>query len=274
MKWMLALMLILIPTIVHATDYSRKLPVGGKSRYYSLHVPRTLPQSPALVLVFHGTGMTGNSMAYYSGLSTKADAAQFVAAYPDGLSGQFNDTTDVAFARAIVADVQLVTKTDPKRTFAAGMSNGAIFCYKLAAEASDVFAAIAPVAGTMLTEPVAPMAAKVSVMHFHGTADSYVPYNGGRFMSSVPNSVLTWAKIDGCATTPVVTQLPNLVNDGTTVSRSVYSGPGAEVVLFTITGGGHTWPGMRTSPRYLGTTSYDISANDLMWEFFKGHGKP
>ena len=56
------------------------------------------------------------------------------------------------------------------------------------------------------------------------------------------------------------------------VQRKTY-GPGkdgAEVVLFVIKGGGHTWPG-RDPIRFLGKSTHNISANDLMWEFFQRH---
>src|ERR1700677_4316267 len=92
----------------------------------------------------------------------------------------------------------------------------------------------------------------VSVIHFHGTRDEFIEYDGGpgpksiaraNFLS-VDHTIKTWAKADGCPHKPVTTQLPDKANDGMTVVRSVY-GPGtdgAEVVLYQILGGGHTWP--------------------------------
>ena len=76
-----------------------------------------------------------------------------------------------------------------------------------------------------------------------------------------------------CPTTPTTTKLPHTGDDGTTVERKTY-GPGkngAEVILFVINGGGHTWPGRKWPVPWLGKTTHDISANDLMWEFFKRH---
>jgi polyhydroxybutyrate depolymerase len=53
---------------------------------------------------------------------------------------------------------------------------------------------------------------------------------------------------------------------------------GAETVLCTIEGGGHTWPGPPNDPSLaavlagpFGKTSEVISANDFMWEFFTRH---
>ena len=69
------------------------------------------------------------------------------------------------------------------------------------------------------------------------------------------------------------TELANKTDDGTSIKKRVY-GPGkdgAEVVLYIVENGGHTWPGMDTTLPILGKTTMNISANDLMWEFFKKH---
>ena len=69
----------------------------------------------------------------------------------------------------------------------------------------------------------------------------------------------------------MVTTIPS--SDGLTVTRDVY-GPGnegSEVVLYTISGGGHTWPGQPPVIWFIGKSTTAISANDLMWEFFQRH---
>jgi polyhydroxybutyrate depolymerase len=154
-----------------------------------------------------------------------------------------------------------------------------MMCYRLAAELSDRIAAIAPVAGTMAMEDAKPKR-PVPVMHFHGTADRIVPFAGPAKRSSefpifksVEETIRLWCKIDGCPETPKVTEFPDKVDDGTTVKRKTY-GPGkdgTEVVLIEIEGGGHTWPGRKPPVGFLGKSSLDISANDLIWEFFQRH---
>lgn len=49
---------------------------------------------------------------------------------------------------------------------------------------------------------------------------------------------------------------------------------GAEVVLVTIDGGGHTWPGQRPPVWFIGRSTADVSANDLIWVFFLRHPLP
>lgn len=120
----------------------------------------------------------------------------------------------------------------------------------------------------------------VPVMHFHGTKDRTVPFAGPnkiilRFMSfkSVDDSVKTWAKVNGCVEKPTSVKLPNKIDDGTSVTKRTFGGgkDGAEVILFAIEGGGHTWPGKEPPLQFLGKSTKNISANDLMWEFFQKH---
>jgi len=186
---------------------------------------------------------------------------------------------DVAFVKAILDELPILVHVDPKRVYTTGISNGGMMCYRLAAELSHRIAAIAPVSGTMAVEKCRPRRA-VPVMHFHGTEDKLVPFQGpdeqtARFLAfkSVEETIRTWARIDACPKKPKTLDLPDKVDDGTTVQQRVY-GPGrdgAEVVLFVIKGGGHTWPGRQWPVPWLGKTAGDISANDLMWDFFKRH---
>jgi len=120
----------------------------------------------------------------------------------------------------------------------------------------------------------------VSVLHFHGTKDGLVLFGGPderipknlKFLS-VDETIRVWVRANGCPETPVVADLQNLVDEGTSVRRKWY-GPGkegSEVILYTIEGGGHTWPGRDPRLRFLGKSTRAISANDLMWEFFQKH---
>ncbi|MFO0806393.1 MAG: hypothetical protein U0791_25090 [Gemmataceae bacterium] len=151
--------------------------------------------------------------------------------------------------------------------------------YRLAAELSDRIAAVAVVAGTpanSIGRPNRP----VSVLHFHGTRDEYIPFTGGKGAKSifgtdyrpVVDSIREWANANGCDDTPTIDILAE-GGDGMKVTRSTYSGgrDGAEVALVVIEGGGHTWPGRKSAAAVLGRSTQAISANDLMWEFFQKH---
>ena len=278
-------------------EHFRSLEVDGRTRSYFIHIPSKYdPKQPTpVVLAFHGAMTNAPIMAVSSGLSAKADETGFIAVYPNGTgkgelflvwnSGGFHGPgteklpDDVKFVEAILEELPKLVNVDPKRVYATGMSNGGMMCYRLAAELSHRIAAIAPVSGTMTVEKCQPRR-PVPVMHFHGTNDKLVPFIGpnertAKFVAfkSVEETIRIWAKIDGCPRKPKTTDLPHKADDGTTVKREVY-GPGkegAEVVLFVIQGGGHTWPGRQWPVPWLGNTTKDISANELMWEFFQKH---
>ncbi len=278
-------------------DHLRKLQVDGRERSYFIHLPPGYDASkPApVVLAFHGAGTNAPIMALSSGLSSKADEAGFIAVYPNGTgegdlllvwnAGGYrgpnarNRPDDVAFVAALLDDLETVVDVDPKRVYATGMSNGGMMCYRLAADLSDRIAAVAPVSGTMAVDKCRPKR-PVAVIHFHGTADKLVPFEGAsertaKFLSfkSVEETIRIWAKLNGCSPEAAVTQLPDTADDGCTVKKAVY-GPGKEgtvVTLYTIEGGGHTWPGRQWPVPWLGKTTRDISTNDLIWEFFREH---
>lgn len=192
---------------------------------------------------------------------------------------------DVKFIGAVLDDLAKVVPVDTKRVYAAGLSNGAMMCYKLAAEMGDRIAAIATVSGTMPAE-LEPLAIKrpMPVMHFHGTADRVVPYEGlngeamtTRFLKicSVDHTMAAWARANGCPERAKTEDVANKEDDGTTVKRFAW-GPGrdgAEVVLYRIEGGGHTWPGTERASVWKGNATRDISANDLIWDFFSRHAR-
>jgi len=278
-------------------DHWRAVDVKGVRRDYLVHVP---PQydpaaSTPVVLAFHGGGANAENMVVFSGLNEKADRAGFIVAYPEGTGRlkrmlTFNagnccghaaasKADDVAFARVLLDDLAGVANVDRRRVFATGMSNGAMMSYRLASELSDRIAAIAPVSGPMGTKDCRP-SRPVPVMHFHGDADEFAPFSGGKGRGpsgtdfySVQHSVDAWVAANGCDKTPTTAQLADQKDDGTTVREWRYGAGknGSEVVLVVVEGGGHTWPGKEPRTRSLGASTHDISATDMMWEFFQRH---
>ena len=279
-------------------DHRRSVRVENRMRSYLMHVPPSYNGSTSLplVLAFHGGGTNERWMANFSGLNEKADDAGFIVVYPRGSGtnhrvlfwnggnccgyAEQRGIDDVAYVRALLDDLPSVLRIDDKRIYVTGMSNGAIMAYRLASDLSDRIAAVAAVGGPMGTESCDPKR-PVPVIHFHGTDDPFVPFEGGlaeknitdtKFYS-VEHSIQAWVRANHCPPEPKITSFPDEAEDGTRVIRKVY-GPGirgSEVVLFVIEGGGHTWPGRKTYWRFLGTSTEDISANDLMWEFFEKH---
>ena len=245
-----------------------------------------------LVVVLHGGGGNGRHMARHIGMGAIADRERFAVAYPDGIGGFWNDgrgitsrgIDDVGFIRTLLDTLSRRLRIDSTRIYATGISNGAMFAHRLACELPGRFAAIAPVAGGMPAALVGQCTGSpVSVLSIQGTADRLVPYEGGTVAGtrgevlSAAASAAHWARIAGCAPAPVTTPLPDRApRDGTTIRHTGYRGcNGRAISLYTVTGGGHTWPGGEaTSVRLMGRTSRDISASREIWRFFAAHPRP
>jgi polyhydroxybutyrate depolymerase len=246
---------------------------GGRTRTYFLHIPPSydgMTPTP-LVIVLHGYTQSPQGIAGMTAFSAKSDKEGFIVVYPEGRDQQWNvgfgsfgiGTDDIGFINELINRLGQSYVIDPKRIYVTGFSNGAMMSYFLGAELSDRIAAIAPVAGTIgivtnngierIPEPSQP----VSVIVFHGTADTSVPYNGDGVLS-VAESVAFWVEHDRCST-----NAQNETSSDGRVIRNVYTGGtnGTEVVLYTVVGLGHDWP------------TYYIAATDIIWDFFKDHPK-
>lgn len=253
---------------------------GGLPRSALVHVPPGLdPQAAApLVLNFHGFTMTGAQQAAFSLMNPVADAEGFVVAYPDGVQTSWNAGTccggaqaaginDVGFTRALVAELRTRICLDPARVYATGMSNGGFMAHRLACEASDLVAAIAPVSSVNGAEPCAPER-PVPVLMFNGTTDALVPYLGGGAFGSVAETFADWGDRDGCDGAPI----SDAPVGAASRERYAICDADVEVIQWTLAGMGHCWPGAIVCP--YGVSSLDVDANAEMWAFFSQYTLP
>jgi polyhydroxybutyrate depolymerase len=258
------------------------LPSEAGTRTATLHVPAIYDATRAvpLLLAFHGFTENGAGERARSHFDLLADTQGFLVAFPDGISNSWNGgaccglamankVDDIGFARALVAKISEDYCVDPKRVFAAGFSNGGFLSHRIGCEASDVFAAVAAVSGDQTTSPCAPPR-PVSVVQIHGTADPIVPYNGSALLGFPPvaDSIGGWATRDTCAATTHET-----LRDGS-AHCSNYDGcpSGSEVILCTIDGFGHDWPG--TSGWDGSTPPPGFVASTYILDFFGRHPLP
>lgn len=273
--------------------------IGGQARTVIVHVPSGytgLTKVP-LVLNLHGSGSTAEAQEAFTGMDATADTYGFIVAYPQGLIGDGTGydwnvpgeplvggrsvpdgaADDVTFLTDLVGVLEHRYCIGSARVYATGFSGGARTASQLACDASDVFAAVAPVSGLRYPTPC-PATRAVPVIAFHGTADPVDPYDGNGqayWTYSVPRAALDWAQHNGCSATPTTA---SQANPG--VILTSYSGcaDGGSVELYTITGEGHEWPGGPTLPRaltrVLGPQSTAIDANATMWQFFEAHPLP
>ena len=144
--------------------------------------------------------------------------------------------------------------------------------YRLACEMSDVFKAIASVAGTDNTRSCTP-GNPVSILHIHARDDAHVLFTGGAGEKSVDKSQVTdytsvadtiakWARLDGCTSAP----RRILAKAGAYCEVQSQCQGNAQVQLCVTATGGHSWPGARKTR--ADPASQAISANDIMWDFF------
>lgn len=281
-------------------DFTEKLKVGDTERAYRVHLPFGYDGKTSLpaVLAFHGWGGTGRGMERLTEFNEVADREGFVVVYPYGLKRSWNDgrpeypsrlADDVGFIRDLIEKLAGVFGIDKRRVYAAGISNGGLFAFRLACEMPERIAAIASVSATMgeyisrHSRPSLP----VPVLLMVQTDDPFMPWGGGVIRSpgrrrervlSVSETIDFWVKHNGCADSPRSDYLPDKdPHDGTRVRRETYSGGlgGTEVEVYIIEGGGHTWPGgwQYLREEIIGTTSRDIEASQVIWEFFRRHAR-
>jgi polyhydroxybutyrate depolymerase len=258
------------------------LQFGGLTRFFRVHVPPSYNPTlgAPIVLNFHGFSEPNDAQILLSNMDPHADAHGYIVVYPagTGLLPSWNagaccgdamnaHLDDIGFIRAMISRLETDLCVDTHRIYATGFSNGGMISHRIACEMSDVVAAVAPVSGTLETMPCNP-SRPMPIMQFHGTSDLLVPFGGNPSLAMPPvvDMMQTWAERDGCA---LETQNMYLVGDSR-CGRYPSCAGGAEVILCTIDGGGHTWPGGLPIPE-LGKTSIDIDATAMMWDFFTRH---
>jgi polyhydroxybutyrate depolymerase len=255
---------------------------GGKTREYRVHVPPGYApdQATMLVLDFHGYLESNDDIAKISKMDPVSDAHGFIAVYPQGVSNSWNagsccgsasssDLDDVGFVAALLDALEAAYCVDKKRVFSVGFSNGGMLSHRLACELSDRIAAIGPVAGTMAVEACNPTR-PVPVIHFHGTSDFVVPYNGGGASQadSVADTIAGWVERNGCKDVePAVVYQKG----DSTCEEYQQCNEGASVRLCTVDGGGHQWPGGESASGFAGKLTKDIVASEEMFTFFAAH---
>jgi polyhydroxybutyrate depolymerase len=277
----------------------RVLEAAGERRTYWLRLPAGYERGRAwpLVLVLHPRGMTGWRFDRIVGMGEKADAAGFIAVYPNAegnprswnagpLAGQAERTeADLELFRVLLAELRSSVSVDPRRIYVAGHGNGAMMAYWLASALSAQIAAVGVVSGAAGVwtrdgglQSVPPPQQPVPVIAFHGQHDKIVPYHGGRSPTlrrnvvAAPESMEIWSRYNGCRLEPT----REATSERKTVYKHTWPGcrGGAEVVLYTLVEGNNKWPGGKNVRYRAAVPSRELRATDLMWEFFTRHSRP
>lgn len=255
---------------------------GGLERRYLLAVPEGHDGSElaGLVVSLHGHGSSKEAQEANTALAEVGASRGYVVVTPDAAGdprawnfvGAQGSADDFGFIAELVARLQGELCIDPDRTFVAGHSNGSAFAALVACRDPYPFRAVALVSATT---PANCGGAAPSVLAIAGTADSQVPYEGGPIGGSalsIPPAedvVRAYATAYGCASGPTSTE----VHPG--VTRSAWEGcrDGAAVLLDTVAGGVHAWPGSRTAASAEGNSAAGATypATDAVLDFFDSH---
>lgn len=279
-------LVLVIAAWVHLLDRTNGTIVySGQKRTYLLHVPRSYDRAKptALVISMHGASMWPAQQMNLSRWNRLADEQGFVVVYPSG-SGMpkvwnvdrgAGLMRDVRFISALIDTLEASYNIDPTRIYANGMSNGGGMAFVLSCTLSDRIAAVGLVsAAQSLPWTWCTDRRPVPMIAFHGTADRWVPYAGGRnrigpeMFPSVLTWTANWAQRNRCGSNPVDSVV---AADLTRLEYTNCAGD-ARVVLYTIQGGGHAWPGGKPMPQWIvGRTSDGVDATGQMWAFFREH---
>lgn len=254
---------------------------GGVRREYLLHVPASYDgrSRVPLVISLHGAGGWPVQQMEVSGWNRVADREGFLVVYPAAADGgprvwQPDRGQDARFIADLIDHIEQAYNVDRSRIYIDGLSNGGGMAFALSCTMSDRIAAVGLVASAQsLPWSWCTDARPVPMIAFHGTADPAVPYRGGPSWMSpgvfpdISTWATRWAQRNRCTSSMESNTAPD-------VSRREYANcaDDATVVLYTVRGGGHTWPGGGAMPEWLvGRETHSIDATTLMWAFFRAH---
>ena len=273
----------------------------GVEREYIIHVPENLTKDFPIVFVIHGYTGSAEGIAAYTGMNSIAEREGFIAVYPQGtidsngntffnVGYEFNDDSpinDVSFIRELVRSISQEFNLKRKKAFATGMSNGGDMSYLLACTSSDLFKAVAPVAGVLMKglKDSCELSSPVPIFEIHGTADKISLFEGDL------NNEGGWgAYYDLPSTIDFFAERYQLANKSVKQMISKESGADydifferhwtddleEEVWMYRIEDGRHVWPGIKfdwwDNPLawfYFGSGNEDINASEEVWAFFK-----
>ncbi|HSP36757.1 MAG TPA: prolyl oligopeptidase family serine peptidase [Frankiaceae bacterium] len=288
---------------------------NGRSGSYIQELPPPYTGKTAVPLVFdlHGYAESAGLQASLSGLGTLGATQGFVTLTPQ-LDGPVPnwvpdvDGPDVAYIGALLDHLEQSLCLDQRRIYVTGYSNGAMLASALMCADADRFAAAAPVAGLRDLTGCRP-SRPVPLVTFHGTMDSFVPYDGspsrsaarlptpdgsGRTLGGlrnqdIPGAATTRSVLNGGSAMPDILAswatrercrdgAPAESTIGSDVTHLRYDCPaGSAVELYRVTTGGHAWPGSPGSAALaaaVGRTTFTINADAVMWDFFRAHPLP
>jgi polyhydroxybutyrate depolymerase len=267
---------------------------GGVTRQYEIFRPASLAGPVPAVFLLHGGGGTGAQLERFTDFDRVAASAGIVAVYPQAIARQWNDrrgpgvqsdADDEQFILDLVDRLASKGLVDRNRAYIAGISNGGLMALDMACAHADRIAGIAVIAASLPVNYRCDPARPLPAIFFHGTADQFIPFAGGRIAGqfekqrgsvvSAQETIDFFVKAAGCQTRDSQALADPSPPDGTHVTIHRYGNcrPGGAVESVIIEGGGHSWPGARQGvllDYLLGPASRAIDTSAELWRFFDG----
>jgi len=224
-----------------------------------------------------GGGWPGGGGGYPGGGGGSPGGGQSGGENPEANRNRPEPADDVAFLNQMLDALALKYSVDTRRVYATGLEDGGFMALRVGCNMADRVAAIAAVGAALPKTMICIPSRAVSALFIHGTDDPIVPDNGGTYKSgqlhvlSAEDSAKAWAKFDRCGEKPAQDKIPPLQKGGKETKTYTYSGcqDNAQVVLYSVKGGGNTWPGgeQYMTEKEVGKTSDAINANETIWTF-------
>ncbi|HLP40311.1 MAG TPA: PHB depolymerase family esterase [Fibrobacteria bacterium] len=238
------------------TNTTLTLQVEGKTRSCVIHVPSGIDKPPVVFFV-HGANGSGGAFRTETRGDATADRGKFIAAYPSassngsaGIWADMRGTGEFSFFLAVLDTLDARYKIDRQRVYMTGFSQGGIISYAAACFYSDVFAAVAPVSGHAITPCT--LKRPVPVHMTFGTSEG---------SPSFVQDFNAWQRLNSCPSTPPTITRPYPATSPNSRVTQVRQGPcaqGSSVVMDSVSGQGHQWPGAN-----------NLVQADEVWTFFK-----
>ena len=280
-----------VPVKGQMTEVS--LTSSGLVRTSKRWVPSSYSNNQAMPLVIdlHGFIEGPDLHAKLTRLDEQAQRHGFVDLTPKGTGALVywnagptpNGPRDIAFVADLITATGNELCIDLRRVYVDGFSNGAMMASLVACRLADRVAAIATVSGLMSPRNCHPARA-IPILAIHGTADPLIAYDQGKpgpgpASAALPFDVVTkpnfdavnflpipqaareWAHRDHCPTPPSVVTISG------TVTLTTYKAcrDGVTIALYTIRGGGHTWP---TGSAAGGPATTSLNTSEVLAKFF------
>jgi polyhydroxybutyrate depolymerase len=266
---------------------NQMLTAAGARRSFIYYAPQNLdPNQPVpLVIVPHGTNMSGQGMYDITGYSAIADREQFVAIFPDGIDGPGSlfpwnvgsgvcglgavvgtSGDDQAFLDELIEFAEQDQCIDARHIFMTGFSMGGYFSHETSCVSSKV-AAIGPHSGGTHDLSRCPGKPKPTII-FHFTSDSLIDYACG---VDARDQLI---KRNGCsAAGPDVTPVKGGKCEyykGCSAGQLAFCSFDPPSFLDDGLPSGHGWSGgSKDGAESFGAISNSESASELGWAFFK-----